>query len=143
MDGLASAVAPPSYPISQLPNWVVAPAKAVPMSATRTTFFIALSLTASLAAAPPETEPTSSEVDFSRQLIPMLTQAGCNSGACHGAAAGRGYLKLSLYGSRPLEDFDTILHAPAGRLIDLEVAELSLLLQKTYRLPRTWRRNPN
>lgn len=100
------------------------------MSATQSTLFIVLSLTASLAAAPPETAPASSEVDFSRQLIPMLTQAGCNSGACHGAAAGRGYLKLSLYGSRPQEDFETILHAPGGRLIDLEAAELSLLLQK-------------
>lgn len=70
----------------------------------------------------------SEAVDFSRQIIPLLTQAGCNSGACHGAAAGRGYLSLSLYGSRPLEDYATLVRD--SRFVDLQQPESSLLLLK-------------
>ena len=35
---------------------------------------------------------------FRNHVIPMMTRAGCNSGACHGALAGKGGLKLSLRG---------------------------------------------
>ena len=38
---------------------------------------------------------------FRNHVIPMLTRAGCNSGACHGALAGKGGLKLSLRGYDP------------------------------------------
>ncbi len=69
-------------------------------------------------------------VDFCKELIPALTQAGCNAGACHGAAAGRGYLALSLYGSRPQQDYHTLLHAPGTRFVDLENPTDSLLLRK-------------
>src|SRR5690606_23915730 len=33
---------------------------------------------------------------FRNHVIPVLTRLGCNSGACHGALAGKGGLKLSL-----------------------------------------------
>lgn len=75
-------------------------------------------------------EDVPSQVDFAKQIIPLITQAGCNSGACHGAAAGRGYLSLSLFGSRPLHDYETLLFAAQGRFVDLEQVESSLLLQK-------------
>jgi hypothetical protein len=70
------------------------------------------------------------EVDFAKHIIPLLTQAGCNSGACHGAAAGRGYLSLSLFGSRPRHDYEMLQFALPGRFIDGEQAESSLVLQK-------------
>ncbi|MEZ6136875.1 MAG: DUF1553 domain-containing protein [Pirellulaceae bacterium] len=69
-------------------------------------------------------------IDFSRQIIPLLTKAGCNSGACHGAAAGRGYLALSLYGSRPQQDYETLLFAQPGRFVDTQQPVSSLLIQK-------------
>lgn len=77
-----------------------------------------------------EASDNEDQVDFAQQIIPIITQAGCNSGACHGAAAGRGYLSLSLFGSRPQSDYETLLFASPGRFIDLEQPESSLLLQK-------------
>ncbi len=72
--------------------------------------------------------------DFSKQIVPLLTKAGCNTGACHGAAAGRGYLQLSLFGSRPASDYEAIRHAPGQRFADCISADSSLLLQKPAEL---------
>ncbi len=36
----------------------------------------------------------SNRVDFENDLMPVFTKFGCNAGACHGAAAGRGEFKL-------------------------------------------------
>ena len=41
---------------------------------------------------------------FRNHVIPVLTRLGCNSGACHGALAGKGGLKLSLRGYDPDAD---------------------------------------
>lgn len=70
-------------------------------------------------------------VDFDTQVIPVLTKAGCNSGACHGAAIGRGGFKLSLYGGDPAGDFRAIVHELEGRRVNLAKPELSLLLRKS------------
>ena len=74
-------------------------------------------------------------VDFDTQVIPVLTKAGCNSGACHGAAAGRGEFRLSLYGSRPSFDFKSIALELQSRRINLVHPEESLVLQK----PTGWK----
>ncbi len=75
-------------------------------------------------------QPPVETVDFDTQVMPILTKAGCNAGACHGAAAGRGGFHLSLYGSRPSADFSEITMALEGRRIDRRKSELSLLLLK-------------
>ena len=36
---------------------------------------------------------SAAEVDFQNDIVPLLTKSGCNAGACHGAAAGRGGLQ--------------------------------------------------
>ena len=69
-------------------------------------------------------------VDFDTQVIPVLTKLGCNSGACHGSAAGRGGFRLSLYGSKPAADFQAIARQHKGRRINLNDAEKSLILRK-------------
>ncbi len=51
-------------------------------------------------------------VDFDNQVIPVLTKAGCNTGACHGAAVGRGGFKLSLFGGSPEFDYRSIVLEP-------------------------------
>ena len=38
---------------------------------------------------------------FTNHIQPVLTKTGCNSGACHGASAGKGGLKLTLRGFDP------------------------------------------
>jgi hypothetical protein len=67
---------------------------------------------------------------FDTDIIPILTKAGCNAGVCHGAAAGRGGLHLSLFGSDPAFDYDAIVHQFEGRRVNLARAESSLLLKK-------------
>ncbi|MFO0868061.1 MAG: DUF1549 domain-containing protein [Pirellulales bacterium] len=69
-------------------------------------------------------------VDFATGILPVLTQAGCNSGACHGAAAGRGGFRLSLWGADPSADYDAIVQAEEGRRINLRQPTASLLLLK-------------
>ncbi|WP_161604635.1 DUF1553 domain-containing protein [Roseiconus nitratireducens] len=69
-------------------------------------------------------------IDFENDVLPRLTRHGCNGGACHGAAAGRGGFKLSLYGGDPDADFDQIVRNLGGRRINLNDAELSLLIRK-------------
>ncbi len=69
-------------------------------------------------------------IHFDTDIIPILTRAGCNSGACHGAAAGRAGFKLSLFGSDPSADYSAIVHQFEGRRINSVKPELSLLLRK-------------
>lgn len=67
---------------------------------------------------------------FTTHILPILTKAGCNSGACHGAAIGQGGFRLSLLGYDPETDHDNITRELGGRRIDLSTPELSLMLRK-------------
>ena len=69
-------------------------------------------------------------VDFDNSVIPILTKAGCNTGACHGAAVGRGGFKLSLYGGDPDLDFRSIVLELEGRRVNLSHPDKSLLVLK-------------
>ncbi|MFQ5733630.1 MAG: DUF1549 domain-containing protein [Planctomycetaceae bacterium] len=70
-------------------------------------------------------------VDFNTEIIPVLTKAGCNAGACHGAAIGRGGFKLSLYGGNPAADYVAIVRQLEGRRVNLAHPDRSLLLVKS------------
>ncbi len=69
-------------------------------------------------------------VDFDADVQPILTKAGCNAAACHGAAAGRGGFVLSLYGARPGDDYNAIVRDRQGRRVHFLEPEKSLLLAK-------------
>ncbi len=69
-------------------------------------------------------------VSFVREVVPMLTKAGCNQGACHGAAMGRGGFRLSLLGYDPAFDHNQIVQSAEGRRVVLSDPERSILLQK-------------
>ncbi len=69
-------------------------------------------------------------VDFDTEIVPVFTRYGCNAGACHGSATGRGGFKLSLFGSRPELDHRAIVNQFQGRRINQSNPERSLLLQK-------------
>ena len=71
-----------------------------------------------------------SPVDFDADIAPILTKAGCNSGACHGAAAGRGDFRLSLFGGDLASDYEQIVRAVEGRRVNLAQPDASLLLTK-------------
>lgn len=72
----------------------------------------------------------SSVIDFDTDIVPILTKAGCNSGACHGAAAGRGEFHLSLFGSDAAFDYDSIVREFRGRRVNIAHPSESLILTK-------------
>ena len=67
---------------------------------------------------------------FRNHVIPVLTRLGCNSGACHGALAGKGGFKLTLRGYDPEADFNVLTRQTAGRRVNLMEPTRSLLLLK-------------
>src|SRR5262245_32083075 len=67
---------------------------------------------------------------FRNHIIPMMTRAGCNSGACHGALAGKGGMKLSLRGYDPESDHFVLTRQALGRRVDTVEPAKSLLLRK-------------
>jgi hypothetical protein len=71
-----------------------------------------------------------SPVHFTREVQPILARAGCNSGACHGAQAGKGGFRLSLFGFDPAFDHDQIVRSAKGRRVVLSEPERSILLLK-------------
>ncbi len=76
------------------------------------------------------TPASASTPDFETQVLPVLTKAGCNGGACHGAAIGRGGFRLSLLGYDPQADYEHIVQEFEGRRANLARPERSLLLRK-------------
>jgi hypothetical protein len=69
-------------------------------------------------------------VSFTREIEPLLTKAGCNQGACHGAQHGRGGFKLSLLGFDPAFDHSEIVLSAKGRRVVVSDPERSILLLK-------------
>ncbi|MEZ6014860.1 MAG: DUF1553 domain-containing protein [Planctomycetota bacterium] len=80
--------------------------------------------------APTEAPAAKDPVRFEFELLPALTQSGCNSGACHGSPHGRGGFALSLFAYDPDADHATLLTGALGRRLDLIDPEASLLLRK-------------
>lgn len=72
----------------------------------------------------------SSPVNFARDVVPVLTKAGCNAGSCHGSFQGRGGFRLSLLGFDPLADYQAIVEEARGRRVFPAAPEYSLLLRK-------------
>ena len=68
--------------------------------------------------------------NFRNQVQSVLSKTGCNSGACHGAAAGKNGFKLSLRGYDPEADFYAITRQSRGRRIVSDDPGRSLILTK-------------
>ncbi len=69
-------------------------------------------------------------VNFATEVEPILTKAGCNSGSCHGKAAGQHGFRLSLFGFDPSFDYDQIVRSNEGRRVVVSDPERSILLAK-------------
>src|SRR5262249_26317488 len=80
--------------------------------------------------AAPQTSSAQPDPGFPTRILPILTKAGCNSGACHGAATGQAGFKLSLLGYDPQSDFDAITRQFGARRLDFASPGQSLILQK-------------
>ncbi len=70
------------------------------------------------------------EWSFRTHVEPMLAKLGCNSGACHGALAGKGGFKLSLRGYDPATDYFNFVKQDRGRRVELSDPGRSLVLAK-------------
>ncbi|MBL8810535.1 MAG: DUF1553 domain-containing protein [Planctomycetaceae bacterium] len=69
-------------------------------------------------------------VSFRRDIVPVLTKSGCNSGACHGKAEGQNGFKLSVFGYDAVADHDAIVHEGRGRRVFAADPDQSLFLRK-------------
>jgi hypothetical protein len=67
---------------------------------------------------------------FRNHVLPVLTKLGCNSGACHGAAAGKNGFKLTLRGYDPELDYNVLSRQALGRRINQVEPARSLMLLK-------------
>src|SRR6185436_13405272 len=70
-------------------------------------------------------------LNFTNDIVPIFTKAGCNSGGCHGKASGQNGFKLSLLGFEPAEDYEHIVKEARGRRVFPAAPEQSLLLTKS------------
>jgi len=67
---------------------------------------------------------------FRNHVEAILTKQGCNSGACHGAAAGKNGFRLSLRGYGPELDHAVLTRQALGRRVIKTAPEESLMLLK-------------
>ncbi len=70
------------------------------------------------------------EVAFRRDVMAVLSKAGCNLGGCHGNGSGKGGFKLSLRGQDPDLDWLAMAREQGGRRVNAIEPEKSLLLLK-------------
>ncbi len=70
------------------------------------------------------------ERSFRNHVQPVLYKMGCNTGACHGAAAGKNGFKLSLRGYDFDWDHKTLTRQANARRVSLAEPEQSLMLLK-------------
>lgn len=71
------------------------------------------------------------ELSFRRDVLPVISKAGCNTGGCHGALAGKGEFRLSLDGYDPVTDHYNITRETRGRRIEFADPARSLILAKS------------
>lgn len=95
----------------------------------RSVFLILLSIAAASA-------QNTDQVNFIKDVMPILNKAGCTSGPCHGAAKGKNGFKLSLRGYDPEFDFEALLYDISGRRFNRAEPTHSLMLAKpTMQVP--------
>jgi hypothetical protein len=75
-------------------------------------------------------------VSFRNDIVPILSKANCNGGGCHGAMAGKGGFRLSLFGYNPEADHLSITREAQGRRVEISDPGLSLLLTKPTTMVR-------
>lgn len=86
-------------------------------------------LTAAVASAESDADGEAA-VSFERDVMSVLSKAGCNAGTCHGNINGKGGFFLSLRGFEVDFDYRQLVHDAAGRRIDPLQPEQSLILLK-------------
>jgi hypothetical protein len=80
-------------------------------------------------------EPAASSIkpqlSFTRDVLPILSKAGCNLGSCHAKASGQAGFALSIFAFDPKGDFRELTQDAHGRRVFPALPEESLLLRKS------------
>ena len=71
---------------------------------------------------------------FTHDVMPLLSRAGCNMGACHGSGSGKGNLKISLRGESPAGDHAVLTQNVRSKRLNVDDPESSFLLKKPAEL---------
>lgn len=85
--------------------------------------------TASSPPVPSSTTP-SPQLSYTRDILPILTKAGCNLGSCHAKSSGQAGFRLSIFAFDPKGDYAEVVSDARGRRVFPALPEDSLILQK-------------
>ncbi|MFN0074910.1 MAG: DUF1553 domain-containing protein [Prosthecobacter sp.] len=69
-------------------------------------------------------------LSFTKDILPVLSKAGCNLGSCHAKSSGQAGFKLSIFAYDPKNDYAELVTDARGRRVFPALPEDSLLLQK-------------
>jgi hypothetical protein len=95
-----------------------------------------LALAALAGALPKKPAAATTTPGFNADVMPILVRAGCSSGPCHGANAGKGGFHLSLLGYDPDGDWLALTRFVGARRVSVARPDNSLILRKaTGRMP--------
>ena len=73
-------------------------------------------------------------IEFVNDVMPIMAKASCNATQCHGSPAGKGGLKLSLFGYEPELDHPAIMKG--GKLVNTkDPAQSPMLLKPAMAVP--------
>ena len=75
-------------------------------------------------------KPARPPVSFLRDVLPALSKAGCNAGACHAKPDGQNGFRLSVFSYDPKSDYAEIVKENRGRRIFPAAPDESLLIKK-------------
>jgi len=84
-------------------------------------------LAADQPASAPSTPPT---LSYTKDILPILSKAGCNLGSCHAKSSGQAGFKLSIFAFDPKTDYMEFVNDSRGRRVFPALPEDSLILQK-------------
>ena len=70
-------------------------------------------------------------LDFTHDVMPVLSRFGCNGSACHGKAEGQNGFKLSVFGADPKADYEALVMQSRNRRVMVAAPDASLLLKKS------------
>ena len=75
-------------------------------------------------------------LSFRRDILPIMSRAGCNGGSCHAKPNGQNSFALSVFASDPKSDYHEVVVDARGRRVFPGFPSESLLLQKaTLKIP--------
>ncbi len=72
----------------------------------------------------------SAPLSFTKDVLPALSKAGCNAGACHAKPEGQNGFRLSVFSYDPKSDYQEIVQEGRGRRVFPAAPDESLVLKK-------------